>query len=87
MNNSFAATDPQSLVLRSGYASVPLRSPATSIILAEAVRRSEKAPESRNISRAAGAIIRSLFSPFAIGAPDAEISTVLTPGGPLVYRW
>jgi hypothetical protein len=87
MNNSFAATDTQALVLRSEYASVPLRSPASSIILAEAVRRSERAPESRNISHVAAAIIRSLFSPFAIGGLDAEISTVLTPGGPLVYRW
>ena len=87
MNNSFGATDTQALVPRSEYASVPLRSPTTLIILAEAVRRSEKAPESRNISRTAAAIIRSLLSPFAIAGLDAEISTVFTPGGPLVYRW
>lgn len=89
MNTSLAANDPQALVLRSEYASVPMRSPATSIILAEAFRRGQEARESRRISRAAAIIIRRLleFASFANAGLDTKISTILTPGGPLVYRW
>lgn len=89
MNTSLAATDTQAVVLDYRYASVPMRSPATSIILAETVRRGQQARESRNISRAAAAIIRRLlqFVSFANVGLDTKISTILTPGGPLAYRW
>jgi hypothetical protein len=87
MNTSLAGRGPQGLLLRSEY-TVPRRSPATSIILAEAVRRGQRARKSRYLSRAA-----ALFRPWfelarqANADLDAKVSTIFTPAGPLAYRW
>ena len=88
MSNNLAGTGPQGLLLRSEYASVPRRSPETSVILAEAVRRGQQARKSRYISRAAGFFRSWLeFLRQTDADLDAKVPTILTPAGPLVYRW
>jgi hypothetical protein len=87
MNTSLAGTGSQGLFLRSEHASVPMRSPATSIILAEAVRRGQKARKSHYISRLSAFLRPWLeFVRPADVALDAKISTIFTPAGPMVYR-
>jgi hypothetical protein len=87
MNTSLAGTGSQDLFLRSEHASVPMRSPATSIILVEALRRGQQARESSYVSRAAAFLLSWLeFVRQADVALDAKVSTILTPAGPLVYR-
>jgi hypothetical protein len=88
MNTSLAGTGFQDLFLRSEHASVPMRSPATSIVLAEAVRRGQQARESSCSSRAAAFLPPWLeFVRQADVALDTKVSTIFTPAGPLVYRW
>jgi hypothetical protein len=97
MNITAFAAQPDSRALYPGQASVPVglpasvpvRSPATSIILAEAVRRRARANEAKNATRAIARFIR--FLPAVIGPSeiesDAQVSLALTPAGPLVYQW
>ena len=88
MNTSLAGTGSQDLFLRSERASVPMRSPATSIILAEAVRRGRQVRKSSYISRAVAFLRPWLeFVRQADVALDAKVSTIFTRAGPLVYRW
>jgi hypothetical protein len=77
------------LALAPELTSIPIRSPETSIILAEAVRRQRQAAEEKPRTRALRGVFagllgrRSLESPI----PDANVSVVLTVNGPLVYQW
>jgi hypothetical protein len=89
MNITAFAAQPDSRAPYPGQASVPVRSPATSIILAEAVRRRARVNEAKNAIRAIARFIR--FLPAVIGPSkiesDAQVSLALTPAGPLVYQW
>jgi RNA polymerase sigma factor (sigma-70 family) len=85
---SVFCAQPQAFAPPAGYASVPLRSPATSIILAEAVRRSLEGRRHRR-SRAVLGLFRIFLKPgrsphVAFGD---HLSVFFTPGGPLVYGW
>ena len=89
MNFTAFAAQANSLALSPDHASVPERSPATSIVLAEAVRGSARAQEAKSIPRAIARFIR--FLPGVIGTSkvglDPQVSLALTPTGPLVYQW
>jgi hypothetical protein len=93
MKNISAAPDSaaqsQVLALSVDYVSVPMRSPATSIILAEAVRRSQEAIELRRRSRPAAMLICYLlkFVRLAQFELAGKVSIVFTPCGPTVYQW
>jgi hypothetical protein len=65
---------------------VPMRSPATSIVLAEAVCRSET--ESRSFWTRARAWLRDLFTKPSTQdiKPSSQVSVAFTPSGPLVYQ-
>lgn len=89
MNITAFAAQPDSRALYPGHASVPVRSPATSIILAEAVRRRARANDAKSVPRAIAKFIRLLaavISPSKVES-DAQVSLALTPAGPLVYQW
>jgi len=89
MNITAFAAQPNSIALSPDHASVPVRPPATSIVLAEAVRGSARAQEAKSIPRAIARFIR--FLPGVIGTSkielDPQLSLALTPTGPLVYQW
>jgi len=93
MKNTSAAPDSaeqsQILALSAEYVSVPMRSPATSTILAEAVRRSQEATESPRRSRPAAVLIRDFlkFGRLAQVELAGKVSIVFTPCGPMVYQW
>ena len=93
MKNIFAALDSaaqsQILALSAEYVSMPMRSPATSIILAEAVRRSQEGIEPRRRSRPAAVLIRNLLKFMHLVQVElaGKVSIVFTPCGPMVYQW
>jgi len=73
MNFTAFAAQANSLALSPDHASVPERSPATSIVLAEAVRRS-------------ASFLPGVIGTSKVGL-DPQVSLALTPTGPLVYQW
>lgn len=79
----------QVLALSAEYASVPIRSPATSIILAETVRRSPEASVSRKRPWTVFLLIQNLLklADFAGVGVSGKVSVVFTQCGPLVYQW
>jgi hypothetical protein len=89
MNITAFAAQPNSLALSPDHASAPVRSRATSIDLAEAVRRCARAQVAKSIPRAIARFIH--FFPGVIGTSkielDPQVSLALTPTGPLVYQW
>ncbi|MGA8658979.1 MAG: hypothetical protein WB586_22855 [Chthoniobacterales bacterium] len=93
MKNISAAPDSaapsQILALSADYVSVPMRSPVTSIILAEAVRRSQETVELRRRSRPAAVLIRNLLKLVRLAQVElaGKVSIAFTPCGPIVYQW
>lgn len=84
-----SAAQSQVLALSADYVSVPTRPPATSIILAEAVRRSQEAIELRRRSRPPAVLICYLLKFVRLAQVElaGKVSIVFTPSGPLVYQW
>jgi hypothetical protein len=88
MKASSVVTQARVHALSPEYASLPARSRATFITLAETVRPGEGV-ESPNGPRGLAKFIKSLLNaaPFSTVGLGGKISIVFTPGGPLVYQW
>jgi len=70
-------------------ACIPIRSPETSIILAEAVRRERQAAEEKPRTCPLQEFFAGLLGnyPLESSVLSANVSVVLTANGPLVYQW
>jgi hypothetical protein len=81
--------EPSILALAPELASVPMRSPETSIILAEAARRQRQAAEEKPRIRPLQEFFAGLLGnwPLERPFPGANVSVALTVNGPLVYQW
>lgn len=77
------------LALAPELATVPRRSPETSIILAEVARRQREAAEQRARSTPLQVFLAKLFGSRRLQKPimSANVSVALTMNGPLVYQW
>jgi hypothetical protein len=76
------------LALSPELASVPRRSPETSIVLAEVTRRQREASEEKSGSCPVWEFFAGLGNwPMATPVFSAKISLVHTVNGPLVYQW
>jgi hypothetical protein len=73
------------LALSPELASVPRRSPETSIVLAEVTRRQRQAAEEKSRSRPVWEFFAGLSGNWPI--LSANVSLVHTVNGPLVYQW
>ena len=70
-------------------ASVPRRSPETSIVLAEVTRRQRQAAEEKSRSHSVWEFFAGLSGNWPMARPilSANVSLVHTVNGPLVYQW
>jgi hypothetical protein len=77
------------LALSPELATIPIRSPETSIILAEVARRQREAAEQKRPTNPVQAFFARLVSDWRLENPitSANVSVVLTVNGPLVYQW
>jgi hypothetical protein len=77
------------LALSPELASIPRRSPQTSIILAEVARRQREATEQRRRTGPLQAFFARLLANRRLEKPivNANVSVALTVNGPLVYQW
>jgi hypothetical protein len=77
------------LVLSPELASIPIRSPETSIILAEAVRRQRQAAERKPCTCPLRAFFARSLGNWPLERPvlSANVSVVLTVNGPFIYQW
>ena len=69
------------------FASIALRSPETSIILAEAASRNREPRKRTRIVEIVWRSLSILFDCTTCSEAVPDISMVFTPNGPLVYQW